>query len=86
MTSFSNFSANETLSTSSMNIVTGGAKMTSVGVDMNVVAMLKSKYTNAASQQFSMISKCCTYTVTLDAAKRIMCIKSANGCMMMTKY
>ena len=86
MTSFSNFSANETLSTSSMNMVTGGAKITNAGIDMNVVAMLKNKYTNAVSQQFSMISKCCTYTVTLDAAKRIMCIKSANGSMMMTKY
>ena len=46
MTSFSNFSANETLSTSSMNMVTGGAKMTSAGIDMNIVAMLKNKYTN----------------------------------------
>ena len=86
MTSFSNFSSNETLSTSSMNMVTGGTKITSAGIDMNVVAILKNKYANATSQQFSMVSKSCTYTVTLDAAKRTMCIKSATGYMMMTKY
>ena len=86
MTSFSNFSANETLSTSSMNMVTGGAKISNAGIDMNVVAMLKSKYANAASQQFSMVSKCCTYTVTLDSVKHTMCIKSATGAMIVTKY
>ena len=85
MTSFSNFSANETLSTSRMNMLTGGAT-SNAGVDMNVVAMLKNKYANAASQQFSMVSKCCTYTVTLDAVKHTMCIKSATGSMFITKY
>ena len=54
---------------------------------MNVVAMLKNKYANVAgSQQFSMVSKCCTYTVTLDATKRTMSIKSAMGGLFITKY
>jgi hypothetical protein len=86
MTSFSNFSTNETLSSSKMNMITGGTKTTNAGIDANVVAMLKTKYANAASQQFTMVSKCCNYTVTLDAAKHLMCIKSANGAMIITKY
>jgi hypothetical protein len=86
MTSFSNFSTNETLSTSKMNMITGGAMTSNAGIDVNVVAMLKNKYANAGSQQFTMVSKCCSYTVTLDAVKHIMCIKSATGCMIVTKY
>ena len=84
MTSLSNFSTEETLSTSSMNDLKGGG--IAPRFDMNVVAILKQKYANAASQQFTLVSKGMAYTVTLDATKHVMCIKNASGCIVMTKY
>ncbi len=85
MTSFSNFSANETLSASNMTELKGGST-TAPRFDMNVVSILKQKYAGAASQQFTLVTKGIAYTVTLDAVKHVMCIKNADGAVVMTKY